>query len=215
MIATFTYPLPDELYVEGVSGDILGTYTYDGPESFDVHIDSLGNVLDIDIQNDPESGPDFRKTINASENIEAAYLLSHYFVDNYVWELEFEDEIMENGDVYKKLINPDLGDAYSLQYDFEAEDWKLVQILREQSDPAKKEAEERKARIEKYASKYSFGTELDAAIEDYIDQLDTFIQNSTPIKTWKYINLDFNNKLIPKIPVAIAIELSKLPSEEV
>lgn len=215
MIATFTYPLPDELYVEGVSGDILGTYTYDGPETFDVEIDPLGNLIDIDIQNDPELGSEFRKTIDASTNIEAAYLLSHYFVDNYVWELEFEDEIMENGDVYKKLINPDLKDAYSLRYNFETEDWELVQILRQQDNPAIEVAKERKSYIEKYASKYSFGVELDAAIEDYIDQLDEFIENAQPIKTWKYINFDFNNKLIPKIPVEIAFELSKLPREEV
>jgi hypothetical protein len=213
MIATFTYPLPDELYVEGVSGTIVGTYTYDGPETFDVEINSFGNVVDIDIQRDPEMGPDFRKTINASENIEVAYLLSHYFVDDYIWEPEFEDEIMENGDVYKKLTNPNLGDAYQLQYDFEKNDWKLVQIIKEEGNPAASEAKARKEYVEKYSSKYSFGTEVDTEIENYIEQLDTFIQNNPPIKTWKYIN--FNTNSIPKIPAKISIEISKIASEEV
>lgn len=211
MIATFTYPLPDELYVEGVSGTIVGTYTYDGPETFDVEIDAFGNIVDIDIQRDPEMGPNFRKTINASENIEAAYMLSHYFIDDYVWEPEFEDEIMENGDVYKKLTNPRLGDAYQLQYDFQENDWKLIQILKEEGNPSATEAEVRKKYIETYASKYSFGTEVDAAIENYINELDTFIQNNPPIKTWKYTNFNFNS--IPKIPATIAIEISKIPNE--
>jgi hypothetical protein len=214
MIATFTYPLPDELYIEGVSGIIVGTYTYDGPEKFDVQIDPItGDILDIDIQNDPKEGPDFRKTINASKNIEAAYLLSHYFVDDYVWEYEFEDEIMENGDVYKKLTNPNLSDVYQLRYDFETNDWKLDQILKQQDNPSTSEAKIRKEYIEKYSSKYSFGEEVDSLIENYIEQLDTFIENNPPLKTWKYINFDF--KSVPKIPAKISIEISKLSNEGV
>lgn len=213
MIATFTYPLPDELYVEGVSGKVVGTYTYNGPKTFDVEINNLGDVLDIDIQNDPENGSDFRKTINASENIEAAYMLSHYFIDDYVRELEFVDEIMENGDVYKRLLNPDLTDVYQLRYNFEKNDWELLQIIKSTENPAISEAESRKKYIEKYASKYSFGEEIDTLIDDYIQQLDDFIENAPPLKTWKYINFNFNS--IPKIPATIATEISKLPSEGV
>jgi len=213
MIATFTYRLPDELYVEGVSGTIVGTYTYNGPETFDVHIDQLGRIFDIGVQNDPESGPDFRKTINASENTVSAYILSHYFVDDYVREFEFEDEVMENGDVYKKLKNPDLTDAYELRYDFETNDWKLDQIVKEQYNLAALEAKKRKEYIQKYADKYSFGTEVDTLIEDYLDKLDTFITNNPPLKTWKYINFNLNS--VPKIPAQVSIEISKLPSEGV
>lgn len=213
MIKKFTYSLPDELFVEGVSGDIVGDFTYDGPETFDVHIDELGRVFDIDVQNDPENGPDFRKTIDASENTAVAYILSNYFIDDYVRELEFEDEVMENGDVYKKLKNIDLTDAYELRYDFETNDWKLDQIVKEQYNLAAEEAKVRKKYIQKYADKYSFGTEVDDAIETYITTLDTFITNNPPLKTWKYINFNLNS--VPKIPANIAVELSKLPSEGV
>jgi len=213
MIKKFTYPLPDELYVEGVSGDIVSEYTYDGPETFDVEIDPLGFVIDIDVQRDPELGSDFRKTINATENVEVAYLLSHYFHDEFVWEYEYEDEVMENGDVYKKITNPNLWDVYQVVYDFEKNDWKLVQIVKELGNPAAEEAKVRKEYIQKYALKYSFGSEVDTLIENYIDSLDTFIENNTPLKTWKYINFNYNS--IPRIPAQVAIEIAKLPKEGV
>jgi hypothetical protein len=213
MIVTFSYPLPDELYVEGVSGNLTGTYTYDGPETFDVEISRLGQIEDIDINADPENGPDFRKTINASENPEVAYLMQHYFVDNYVYDYEVEDEILENGEIYKKILNPDLKDAYEPIFNFESNKWELVLIVKDQSNPSVLEAKRRKEYIEKYAAKYSFGQELDLLIKDYLEELDTFISNNPPIKTWKYINFNFNS--VPKIPASISIEIAKLPSEGV
>lgn len=226
MIVTFSYPLPDELYVEGVTGEVIGTFTYNGPETFDVQIDSSGNILDIDIQNEPELGPDFVKTINVSEKPEIAYMFVDYFDENYIAYLpETVDEVMENGDVYKKTLNPDLKDAYEVRFNTtditgniinlspQENDFELVQIVKQQDNPAALEAKRRKEYIQKYADKYSFGTEVDTAIETYITSLDTFITNNPPLKTWKYINFSLN--LVPKIPASIAIELSKIPSEGV
>ena len=153
MIVTFSYPLPDELYVEGVSGNVKGTFTYTGPDNFDVHINSFGFVDDIDVSNDPEMGPDYRKTIDATSHPEFAYMIMHYFVENYVYEYEYEDEIMENGDVYKKPLNPDLKDAYELKFDFDKNDWTLTENIITQENPASNEAKARKNYIEKYSQK--------------------------------------------------------------
>ena len=214
MISTFSYPLPDELYVEGVSGNITGTFTYDGPETFDVQIDGSGDVLDIDIQNEPELGPDFRKTIDATKQPEVAYMFAHYFDENYIAPVsETVDEVMENSDVYKKPLNPDLTTAYQVKYNTQENDFELVQIVKQQDNPSALEAQRRKKNIQKYADKYSFGTEVDDAIETYITALNTFIANNPPLKTWKYINFNLNS--VPKIPASIAIELSKIPSEGV
>lgn len=213
MIVTFSYPLPDELFVEGVSGKVKATYTYEGPKTFDVHINSFGNVDDIDVHNDSELGPDYRKTIDASKNPEVAYMLSHYFVDDYKWEYKYEDEIMENGDVYKKILNPNLLDAYELKFDFDKNDWQIIQIIKTQDNPSTQEAKARKRNIEKYSLNYSFGDEVDSIIQDYILELDEFIKNNPPLKTWKYINFDLNS--VPKLPAVIAIEIAKLPSEGV
>ena len=213
MIKEFTYPLPDELYVEGVSGKIKGTFTYEGPETFDVFIDSFGNVIEIDVQSDPEKGPDFRKTIDASERPEVAYMLGHYFVENYVYEYTYEDEIMENGDTYTKPLNPNLIDAYELKYNFNIEDWELLQIVKEQSNPSALVAESRKKYILNYSEKYSFGAEIDSIIDNYILELESFIEDNPPLKTWKYIN--FGIVSVPKIPAVISSEIAKLPIEGV
>jgi len=211
MIVTFSYPLPDELYVEGVSGKVLGTYTYDGPETFDVQINFMGEIEDIDIVADPENGPDFRKTINAAKNPEVAYLMQHYFIDNYVYTYEVEDEILENGEIYKKILNPDLKDAYYAKFNFDRDEWELVLIVKEQINPSTMEAKARKKYIENYSSKYSFGPELDAQIENYLKELDEFISNNPLIKTWKYVNFNLNE--VPKIPYNISIEFAKMPKE--
>lgn len=213
MIVTFSYPLPDELYVEGVSGEVTGTYTYDGPESFDVEINTFGEIVDIDIQRDPEFGSEFRKTINATTHTAVAYHLSHYFVEDYNWEYQFEDETLDNGDVYKKPLNPDLRDAYSIKYNKEKDEFELVQIIKEQDNPSTLEAKRRKEYIQKYAEKYSFGEAVDLAIETYIQELNEFIADNPPLKTWKYTN--FNLGSVPKIPAIISIEIAKLPSEGV
>jgi hypothetical protein len=214
MIVTFSYPLPDELFVDGVSGAVEGTYMYNGPETFEVHIDRFGNVLDIDVDNGPvKIGPYFKKPINASENPEFAYMMQHYFVENYVYEREFVDEILENGDVYKKILNPDLPDAYEIKYDFETDAWKLNQIVKDQSNPSILEAKRRKEYVKSFSSKYAFGTEIDAIIEQYLNELDEFVENNPPIKTWKYINFDFAP--VPKIPYILPIEFAKIPNEGV
>jgi hypothetical protein len=137
----------------------------------------------------------------------------HYFVENYVYEYEYEDEIMENGDVYKKPLNPDLKDAYELKFDFDKNDWTLTENIITQENPASNEAKARKNYIEKYSQKYSFGSEIDIVIENYISELDTFIENNPPLKLWKYINFNINS--VPKLPTVIAIEIAKLPSEGV
>jgi len=213
MIKEFTYLLPDELYVEGISGDVIGTFVYEGPETFDVAIDDFGNVVDIDVQVDPELGPNFRKTIDANEQIEVAYMFAHYFDEHYERELEFEDEILDNGDVYKKLLNPDLKDAYEIKFNIKDNDWELIQIVKQQDNPSSLEAKRRKEYIEKYSKKYSFGQETDSVIANYISELESFIENNPPLKTWKYANFNLNS--VPKLPAVIAIEIAKLPSEGV
>jgi hypothetical protein len=209
MIATFKYSLPDELYVEGVSGKLQKTFTYDGPETFDVQIDQSGNIVDIDIQNDPELGPDYRKTINAAEQPVVAYMFAHYFDENYTVPLsETVDEVMENGDVYKKPVNPDLKDAYELFYNFEEEKWELKQILKELFDPAVPIVKERKEYVLKYFETFDFTEEIQSKIKEYLQILQNIIDNPEPLKTWKYIN--FPKRDIPKIPLEIAAEFAKV-----
>lgn len=212
MIATFTYLLPDELYVEGVSGNVKASFTYDGPESFTVFLDQSGHVLIIEPTVTPDMDPNYIKTIDPQKDPAAAYLLNHYFLDSYDHIYEFEDIEMENGDIYKKISNPNLTDAYELVYNFEKEEWELHQIVKELIDPAVLIATERKEYILNYQNKYEFSEDIDKKITNYILLLDEIIDNPNYIKPWKYINVP--SREIPKMPLDIAAEFSKIASLE-
>lgn len=216
MIKEFTYPLPDELFVEGVSGNNVGTFVYDGPDEFIVEISTIGRVKKLNI--DPNSNLEerYKKTINATTDTALAHIiLSSYGMLNnqQEYEYEYEDEIMDNGDVYKKPLNPQLADAYDAVFNFQTDEWEIVQIVIDQINPSTSEALRRKEYVQGYSEKYSFGSEIDLAIDEYLEALNNFIENNPPLKVWKYININFNS--VPKIPVAIVAEFAKIPSEGV
>ena len=62
---SFTYALPVENYVAGISTTKTATYTYVGPDEFDVEIDGEGYIINFDLTEYPS--PDRKKTIKATE----------------------------------------------------------------------------------------------------------------------------------------------------
>ena len=99
---SFTYALPTELYVSGISTTKTGTYTYIGPDQFDVEIDGQGKIVMIDAKAYPS--PERKKTINANEaaQLPVAYLArGHVDEDDFEWVENYTDEVLDNGDVYK------------------------------------------------------------------------------------------------------------------
>jgi len=213
MIKEFTYPLPDELYIEGVSGKIKGSFTYDGPDSITVFLEESGEIRYIEPRITDDMDPNLIKQIDPEKDSAAAYLLNHYFLDDISRQYEFEDIEMENGDIYKNPINPDLTDAYELVYNFDKEEWELKQILRKLVDPAVPIAKERKEYVLKYYEKYDFGEDINTKITEYLSKLDNIIDNPQLLMPWKYINIPKRD--VPKIPLDIAAEFSKIPGNEV
>jgi hypothetical protein len=157
--------------------------------------------------------PNLIKQIDPEKDSAAAYLLNHYFLDDISRQYEFEDIEMENGDIYKNPINPDLTDAYELVYNFDKEEWELKQILRKLVDPAGPIAKERKEYVLKYYEKYDFGEDINTKITEYLSKLDNIIDNPQLLMPWKYINIPKRD--VPKIPLDIAAEFSKIPGNEV
>tara|TARA_E500000331_G_C17223144_1_gene699079 strand:- start:1007 stop:1687 length:681 start_codon:yes stop_codon:yes gene_type:complete len=211
--SSFTQLLPTELYVAGISTNVSGSYTYNGPETFDVHIEkSTGKVAKINVNADPGDEGLQRVTINAkdSSQLPAAYICSHVFHENYVWNYTYTDETMSNGDVYKKIDNPDLRDAYELSYNFTSSTWSLDQIIKELRNDSADEAKRRRDFVKTYADQYTFGTDIDTKIDHYIAGIGTYLGNNPDYKTWKYINLPASVGIIPKIPIEVQVELTKV-----
>ena len=75
----FTYALPDELWVEGVSGDVTGTWTYEGPETIKLYADvEDGTITAID-PGHPLPAGNVEVTIDANANPELAEMVAHFF----------------------------------------------------------------------------------------------------------------------------------------
>ena len=213
--SSFTHLLPTELYVAGISTNVTGSYTYVGPEEFDVWVEAnSGLITKINVETNPpnEAGADIRKTINAKDSAQlpAAYICSHQFTDNYQWNYTYTDETQSNGDVYKKIDNPDLRDAYEVKWNFNTSTWQLTQILKAQENEHTDLAKKRKDYVKTYSDQYDFGTDINTKIDNYLAAIDTFIGNNPDFKTWKYVTLPGATGTMPKIPVEIQVELNKV-----
>ena len=208
---TFTYKLPEELYVAGISTTKTGTYTYIGPDTFDVEVDGQGRIIKCD----PVETPDGRrKTINANNASElpVAYLArNHQDEENFVWNEEFTDETLSNGDVYQRLDNPDLDDAYDMpHWNSVTGTWDIPQLIKEQRNDAYNEAKRRKSYVETYKNQYDFGDTINTAIDNYLVGITSYITDNPPYKSWKYTTQP-TPPAIPKMPVSIMTEFSKVP----
>ena len=209
---SFTYALPTELYVSGISTTKTGTYTYIGPDQFDVEIDGQGKIVMIDAKAFPS--PERKKTINANEaaQLPVAYLArGHVDEDDFEWGENYTDEVLDNGDVYKVLSNPDLEDAYEIpRWDEAAGKWVIDQTLKPQQNRGLAEAERRKSYVETYYAQYDFGTDIDTKIDAYLVGITSYINANPPYKTWKYTTLP-TPPAIPKIPASVMAEFAKVP----
>ncbi len=135
MKTTFTYPLPTENYVTGISTTRVGTYNYDGPDEIVFEINDSGIIVDIDPDYEiPEYG---KHRIVVTPKSDANHLpVAYYYQDRFspgvvtksgvgdaatfsltgafVHNYTFEDQVQSNGEVYKSKVNLRLSDAYEL-----------------------------------------------------------------------------------------------------
>mgnify|MGYP001188358145 CR=1 FL=1 len=211
---TFTYALPTELYVAGISTVGIGTYTYVGPDTFTVEIDAQGRIIMIN-PTDPDLPAERKKTINANSSSElpVAYLaVNHKYEDTFTWTEEFVDETLPNGEVYKKQINPDMDDAYDTpRWDAQTGTWKIDQLLKPLRNDAYNEARRRKDYLENYKKAYQFSDAVEAKIDAYLVGITSYMTANPPYQTWKYVTLP-TPPAIPKIDAEIVAEFMKVPT---
>ena len=210
---TFTYALPTELYVAGISTVGIGTYTYVGPDTFTVEIDGQGRIIMVN-PTDPDLSPERKKTINANSASElpVAYLaVNHAYEDDWNNNDVYVDETQSNGDVYQVLTNPDMDDAYDVpRWDNATGTWKIDQLLKQQRNDAYDEAKTRKSYVETYQSQFDFGTDINDKIDAYLVGITSYMNANPPYKTWKYITKP-TPPAIPKMPAEIMTAFKNLP----
>ena len=210
--SSFTYLLPTEDYVSGVSTNRSGSYTYTGPENFPVQINELsGEVEKINVTVAPEGS--LLKTINATDaaQLPMAYALSHQLIENYEYDYTYENETQSNGDVYSKPVTPDLRDVYEVRWDFGTSTWVFDQILKPLVNKYTDEAKSRKAKMETYRDSYDFGADLNTKIDHYIAGIGTYIENNPYHRTWKFVTLPDPVGTLPKMPIDVMQAISNVP----
>ena len=198
MIKTFSYRMPDELYIDCFKEGKEILLTYDGPEHINVLVNKVSNavsglnpetfdedsfdLIEVDVEKFPEIG---YFLLNSSD--------SH--------EYEYEDEIMENGDIYKKVLNPTIHDAYCIVYDSENQVFKLDLIVKTteanfvtinltyiinklkfvlSNEEGKKQKNE----------DLDVSEELLSEVSKVVEDIDTYIQSNKTVMSWKYTNFD-------------------------
>lgn len=210
----YKHPLPDELWVEGVSGDVVGSWTYKGPSHINVVVDEFGQIAEIDETQlrDAFEGQHLHVVIDAKATPWAASFVEDYFNEEVTYEEQYEDIEMENGDIYQLVTNPRLADVFELYYNRENSEWYLEQILKPIEDKYKSDAEAKLLEYKTYYEKYAFDEDIDKAMEAYINALEKYIPTTQGIHTWKYINrpLVQQGDPPPKTPAKCQVAIQEL-----
>ena len=200
MKTTFTYPIPVEEYVAGISTTKFGTYTYEGPEQAVFHINIYGEILEIDPEYEIPEPDTYRKIVDPKNNLDHIPV-AYYYQDRFKpagFDIDYilEDETQSNGDVYKKVTNPKIAHNYRLIWDFDKSNgvgvasgnWHFDQKLKDLSNIHKQRAEMRKETIGIWTGNPFLTSTVKDGLNAYIAELDTFAANNPPLKEWKFVN---------------------------
>lgn len=217
----FTYPIPDELYVENWSQGLTGTLVYDGPAEVNLWFDENTrhmHVSDWDLEEgetEPKNANDLIKmTVNAADGDRAitmlwlAKLKGEYATMS---EAEFPEEIQEHitgdGKDYMNITNPRPDHLFDMQLDNSEEPTiYLEHILKFPETHAEYECRKRRAKVKFYADEYDLGEEAEAAAVTFLATCDTYMESMENNFQWMYIEQPMSD--VPKIPLVVLSAIS-------
>ena len=215
MKTTFTYPLPTENYVTGISTTRVGTYTYDGPDQVVYEINDDGIIVDIDPDYEIFNPGEYRKVVDPKNNANHLAVAYYYqdrftvgtvtqtgigdaatfnYTGGFVHNYTYEDQTQSNGEVYKAKVNLRLSDAYHLRWDFEKSNgvgiasgnWTFDQKIREQTNIHQQRAKQHRNAVGIFTDHSAVNSSTHTAVTTYIDELNTFISNNPNVQEWKF-----------------------------
>jgi hypothetical protein len=208
MKKNFTVPVPDELYITANTLGKTMTLSYDGPATIDCIITPGGDFLGTVPYEGYVAEPSERVVaLNANTDTAVAYLT----LPAPDPEFTFEEQTMEDGSVWLNNTNPRLHDYYMFKYNINEENWVLVPKVKDFKTPGLVKAENRKLQLEKgilihgqidngsnneivsfLSTRYAINSgnttadDVVATINDYIAELDEFIDEESAKYMWKY-----------------------------
>ena len=231
MKTTFTYPLPTENYVTGISTTRVGSYDYDGPDEIVFEIGDEGQIIDIDPEYEIFDPVKHRIVVKPKQNandLPVAYYFQDRFCrdtpdrnvqDGFVHNYTYNDEPQSNGEVYKAKVNLRLSDAYDLVWDFEKSNgagiasgnWSFVQKTREETNIWKQRAEMRAKAVGIFTDHQKLSHSTHVGVTSYITACNTFAGNNPVMKEWKVLNTPMVGTM-PKLALDARLEIESFIS---
>lgn len=219
---TFTYAIPDEQWIEGNLNTNV-EYTYEGPSSARLIFGSSGDLLDAGTDRGLEAG-EYEATIDFDAKPEIGEVVKTMLIEelpDYVETVEEVDmgespvdHVLDDESTsalshkFRKVTNPRLMDNFDVVMDMTDNSVGLVQIVKELVNDGVSVAKNTKERMIFAQTKLRFSAEMDAAIDAYKTELDTYIANTPGIPGWKYEVIP-TQPAPPDVPAAIRAELTK------
>lgn len=210
MEKTFSKPVPDELYIDSFAQSKTASYTYTGPETLNVIVDSqLGGVEHILLPGETMAyNPELQTQITLDAN--TATDVAYYVTNTATPEREFETENLPGNNTYEKLTNPTIRDYYNINYNIETGEWEWKVITRLTKTPLNDLANKYKQYIETNKSKIETNAALTTLANTYLAELETF--NTTgigSIPSWKFIEISLAD--VPAPPSQLVVAFNVLP----
>lgn len=218
----FTISIPDERWIDSWEANLTLTKTYSGPSKFYAPIDlKLNTLVGVYFESLPTDGPYLNTEkfniyeIDANTDTAVAQLIleitSDEYKQNYV--REYEDEILHDGSIYAKTINPMLTDYFRLTYDTATEkvipepiftdNWRIPQL----------DLVDQKLDLLKYnRDNIAFSEVTLSKINLAITELEAYKATIITARKWKYDS--FNMTEIPVVPKSVEQALKPIPVQE-
>jgi len=206
----FTIKVPDEIWIDSWETGKTETYTYVGPESIKVLVETTDefdivewteNEFDRDIRHN-EKVIEFNVT---DENVSIA----HYIVTNPAdFEYEEREVINHDGSLYLEVLHPPIQDYFDLL--FKSGDFILEPIIKDPETENERIAKQRLQYVRKYNDAYDFEDEIQIVIDKFIQDTEAYLEKMQTVYPWKYVSIDSTE--IPKIPAKLVGEFNTLPA---
>jgi len=207
----FIVNVPDELWVNSWESEKTETYSYNGPDNIWVLVAPNGTVnrwSEEEIVLDPDTQSGWNVvSINADENTGVAYHLVHMSED---WTYSYNVETNPDGSTYNAITNPRLHDYFELSYT--GRDGLVLDprnLYKTIESPEEEKAKKRLEYVKKYDDAYDFDDDVQASIDTFISNMNTWLNNMAPVRPWKYVKLDAST--MPRIPASLVAVFNSLP----
>ena len=197
----YTYPIPDDLYVNKFDGEKVYSGTYNGPETLHLLVQE---GMPVTIWSDAPITSEYDKVNMQEITLDASAFPE---VADYVTSLTkeftptFKTITNIDGSTHEELSNPRLKDYYTLYYIDGARPWDFRLITRDLTFGAEEKVEKDLAYVKSFRDKYDFGSD-NAIIDGYIANAESYIATVKPLYPWRF-EKPLTSPVEPKIPISL------------